>query len=36
MEHAKLQHEEAVGKKTTSVRTTLRLHARAFYSTIRS
>jgi hypothetical protein len=35
-ERAKLQHEEAVGKETTSVRTALRLHVHAFYSIVRS
>jgi hypothetical protein len=36
MERAKLQHDEAVGNDTTSVRTALRLHACTFYSTVRS
>jgi hypothetical protein len=33
---AKLQHEEAVGKETTFVRTALWLHACAFYSIVHS
>jgi hypothetical protein len=36
MKRAKLQHEEAVGKETTFVRTALWLHACAFYSIVRS
>ena len=36
VEHAKSQHENAVGKETTFVRTALRLHVRAFYSTVHS